>query len=134
MIKQESPRAGQQRGLNEGYLPRCIIEDRIPKCKLSGCRIVGALPVGCPLGAENPLEAVHTFTERGFGRLFARPTPDNSGGLDDLDRADTCGLCIHRLLGHPRIRRLRQQLSEETARATNESGGIRSRRVGRGRL
>ncbi|MFO0972026.1 MAG: hypothetical protein U1A27_01115 [Phycisphaerae bacterium] len=43
---------------------------------------------------------------------YAAIRPGGSlGGLAVLDRADICGECVGRLIGHPHVRRLRAQLA-----------------------
>ena len=101
-----SPRAWQHRGHETNRTDR-IISDRIPFCKLHGCRIVYRFPDGCPYNAANPLDRLYAIRSRGWRQLSNATTEDHRGGLTLLAIDDICNACIDRLCGHPHVVRLR---------------------------
>jgi hypothetical protein len=83
-------------------------QGRFPLCRLHRLTVVDDLPRGCPLRAVNAVMAAHEYCERGWRRQGE--ASNLPGARDDLHRADVCGECIPRLIGHPHIRRLRAEI------------------------
>ena len=75
-----------------------------PKCKLFSCRIVDAIPCGCPLREANPLTALDQLQDRAFARSAAR----DLRSVDDWQRMNVCDECAPRLLGNWHVKRLRR--------------------------
>lgn len=97
--------AGHSESVLSKYAPFRPTGQGRPACELHGVRLVDKLPAGCPLRATNALRALHTYRERAFQRLHR--FRDLAGGLADLQRAETCGDCVARLLGRPEVQRIR---------------------------
>lgn len=79
-------------------------------CNLYGVRIFDRLPQGCPLAMPSAAAAVDALRNRAYSRLapYHDADADLPGGLDDLDRCETCSVCIARAMAQPRVRRLRR--------------------------
>ena len=78
-----------------------------PLCVLYEERIVDELRRRCPLSQPNPLAAIGDMENLGWQRYAER---DYSGGIRVKDRAAVCERCIGRLIAHPNIVALRQNL------------------------
>ena len=83
-------------------------QDRFPVCELHRCRLVHGFPEGCPFKRVNPLEAIGELHTRGWTALGAHE-PDFGGAGDAFAKADVCSECVTQFLGHPHVRRLREQ-------------------------
>ncbi len=80
---------------------------RFPMCDLLGVRLVDSLPRRCPLRADWPLAIIEQLQGRAWAELGRGPDGDLAGAIDTLGRVETCTNCFARLIGHPRIQRLR---------------------------
>ncbi len=76
--------------------------DRFRFCRLYGVRVVHQLPAGCPLGEDNPCDALLTILNRGWQRI-GRQLAD---AHDDFARAKVCQECMARRRRPPIARRL----------------------------
>ena len=74
-------------------------------CVLFDTSIVDGFQTGCPLGAENPFNALFILRKRGFEELDQDIASE--AGNDLLHRDKVCNGCVPQMLTHAVVRRLR---------------------------